>query len=95
MSPRELATRYAEIRSQLLGRSRSQTEKHIHLAMFALQHPDCNKDAQLEWNKIHPRWQYWRLNRFKKEANTAKRRLQVVMEKGSLDFEQSLSALWS
>lgn len=81
MTPREVSQEYAKIRARLLGRKpRIQSQKHLQLGVFAVKHPEFDKEelvkaAMLEWNSQFQEWKYTRLKLFRRDAQTARKRL--------------------
>jgi hypothetical protein len=76
MTPRQLAEKYAEIRTKLrTSKRRLQTEKHLRLALFAITHHSLSGDEMREWNKNFPNWKYSRVALFSRDAKTARTRL--------------------
>jgi hypothetical protein len=89
ITPRELAQKYAQIRAKLLKRKwRLQTEKHVQLALFAVNDRHLNSEAMREWNKDFPNWRYTRLSQFTRDAKTARNRLlhEPIAELGDFPF---------
>ena len=75
-TPREVAQQYASIRAKLLSRNpRSQSLKHLQLAVFAVKHPVLDQEAMVEWGAQFPRWKYTRFSLFARDARTARARL--------------------
>lgn len=75
-TPRELSQEYGRVRTQLLGRKpRSQSEKHLQLALFAVKHQPLDKEAMAQWGTRFPKWKYTRLSLFSRDARVARERL--------------------
>lgn len=76
ITPQELSEIYGKIRLKLLGRKpRAQSEKHLHLAVFAVKHTALDREAMNEWQREFPKWRYSRVSLFARDARTARERL--------------------
>jgi len=78
LSPSEVAARYDKVRKQVLGsRYRSISEKHLELAIFITDRPECEplKKSMAAWNKRFPKWEYSAPTNFGRDAASVQRRL--------------------
>lgn len=76
VTPRELSRTYAKLRADLLIRkSKVQSEKHLQLAVFAIDHPALDKEALGEWARRFAKWKYRRVSLFARDARMARDRL--------------------
>ena len=78
LTPAEVAVRYRQARAQALGKAlvRPQSEKHLALAVFAVEHPDGTlRERMAAWNRAHPQWRYSHATNFGRDLRAAVRRL--------------------
>jgi hypothetical protein len=76
MVPREVAALYRKVRPQLFDqRMRTQSAKHLRLAVFAIKHPTLDKAAMTAWQQKFPAWKYSHLKTFVRDARIARDRL--------------------
>ncbi len=76
MTPREVGERYAKLRGTLIARKpRTQSEKHLQLAVFAVERAVLDKEAMSEWGRKFPDWKYGRVSIFARDARAARERL--------------------
>jgi hypothetical protein len=77
MTPEEMAKVYAKARAKMLveEKPRSQSEKHLRLAVFAVKHLALDRDAMREWGRTFPNWKYESLALFARDARVAIDRL--------------------
>lgn len=78
VTPREVAERYAEVRTRVTGgqRSRRMSEKHLRLAIFAESHEQGTwADRMARWNSDFRDWRYTEPTNFQRDATGAIRRL--------------------
>lgn len=79
-SPAEVAQIYKRIRTQVLtGKTKGLSEKHTRLALHVLGQPELDCRCLQTWNQQYPEWTYARMNRFRKEALNAQRRLEAMV----------------
>lgn len=88
MAPREIAQKYARIRAKLLSRKpRTQGEKHLQLAVFAVKYPTLSREAMVEWGLRFPDWKYTRVSLFARDARIARQRL---LQEHPVDFRMNV-----
>ncbi|MEN6533625.1 MAG: hypothetical protein ABFD89_08180 [Bryobacteraceae bacterium] len=81
-TPAEVAQTYKRIRSKMLvGKTKGLSEKHTQLALHALRQPELDQPCLQSWNQQYPNWAYRRMNRFRKEAQNAQRRLETMVRR--------------
>ncbi len=83
LSPSEASRVYRDIRTTIFGRRhRNMSEKHIRLALFALQRPRDEKlsVAMKEWNKLFPRWRYKAETNFGRDRTVSRRRALAALD---------------
>jgi hypothetical protein len=96
-TPREVMFEYARLRSKCLNlrpgtKLRRLSDKHSHLAMFALDHKTLGSAELKMWNDRFPKWSYYRSNRFRKEAGAAKHRQQRLLRRFYVGYFEVMKA---
>ncbi len=78
LTPAEVAVAYRTLRTRVVGKQkyRTQSPKHLALALFAVENPDGSLRKRMEeWNRRYPKWRYHQVSNFGRDLRTALRRL--------------------
>ncbi len=78
LTPAEVAVAYRTLRTRIVGKQqiRTQSPKHLALAVFAVEYPDGSlRERMAEWNRRYPKWRYNQVTNFGRDLRTALRRL--------------------